>query len=338
MADNEPRGGRGTWPVHDQFPDIDWENVGKQVLVYGDKIALTIKPTDSFVVQCRCCGKAQACGAYIRHRISQPCPDARRPFIWGRYVSLGHANDTAHFFRNFLRNDAPTIEGWTDPQRVFVVTRNGVEYYSLHSGWTNFVWFCVDANCMCTVSFAGWTNHIARYHADATYGPWRELAPNVIEARARAAAAQPLLALSDDSDVEMVQEGKREETDDDDDDAAGEGKNEEEEEEEGEEEEEDDDDDDEEEEEEEAPEAEAVAEEEEEEEETPMARAQRASPRRAAEALLQLRPPKAPGKRRQPPAAETTPRRSLRIRTPPGSLNESAQGKAGEGRTRKGRK
>ena len=333
MADDEPRGGRGTWPVHDQFPDIDWENVGKQVLVYGDKIALTIKPTDSFVVQCRCCGKAQACGAYIRHRISQPCPDAERPFIWGRYVSLGHANDTAHFFRNFLRNDAPSIEGWTDPQRVFVVTRNGVEYYSLHSGWTNFVWFCVDANCMCTVSFAGWTNHIARYHADATYGPWRELAPNVIEARARTAAAQPLLALSDDSDVEMVvQEGKREETDDDDDDddAAGEEKNEEEE----------------------APEAEEVAEEvaeeeeeeeeavaeEEEEEEEEETRAQRASPRRAAQALLLLRPPKAPGKRRQPPAAETTPRRSLRNKTPPGSLNESAQGKAGEGRTRKGRK
>ena len=318
MADNEPRGGRGTWPVHDQFPDIDWENVGKQVLVYGDKIALTIKPTDSFVVQCRCCGKAQACGAYIRHRISQPCPDARRPFIWGRYVSLGHANDTAHFFRNFLRNDAPSIEGWTDPQRVFVVTRNGVEYYSLHSGWTNFVWFCVDANCMCTVSFAGWTNHIARYHADATYGPWRELAPNVIEARARTAAAQPRLALSDDSDVDdsdvemVVQEGKREETDDDDDDdAAGEEKNEEEEEEapEAEEAEEE--------------EAEAVAEEEEEEEETPGART---SSRGAAEALLQLRPPKAPGKRRQPPAAETTPRRSLRIRTPPGSLNASAQG------------
>jgi hypothetical protein len=118
MADDKHRGGRCTWPVHDQFPDIDWENVGKQVLVYGDKIALTIKPTNSFIVKCRCCGKAQACGAYIRHRISQPCPNGTRPFIRGRYVSFGHANDTTHFFRTFMRDEALTMEGLRHrPQR-----------------------------------------------------------------------------------------------------------------------------------------------------------------------------------------------------------------------------
>jgi hypothetical protein len=161
----------------------------------------------------------------------------------------------------------------------------------------------------------------------------------------------------------MVEEGKREETGDDDSHAAGGEKNEEDDDEKNEEEQEEEDTDDD--------KDEDGEDEEEEEEETPQvdraararssARAQhspRHSPRSLvlAEYLLQLapyrrildgeRPPPRPPCRRPRsliPAATvvakaTPPCGSLRsLATPSGSLNESAQRKAGEGRTGKGR-